>query len=213
MKKTAFLLVLFFLSQTGISQNTDYVVGISVGNNRMLYVGVKNIVTIVVSELSPADYEVRSQSDISIKNLGSGKYEIIPNSPGLISIEIFNKKDQTSLGSYQFFGAKLPSPVATVAFRNGGIIDKKMLIAQPQLRVVYLNTPVKADFSVVSFVLEIKNNNTIKSLQTAGNKFSEAQIKLIQEAPTDSRITIKDIKVKNKKGKELTLEPVIFLLK
>lgn len=212
MKKLLFITVLAILSQFVQAQTSDYVVGIAVGNNRSLYVGVKNEVTIVVSELSTNDYTVSSSSNITILNLGQGKFEITPTSPGVITIDVKNKNNNTKIGSYEFYCINLPKPVLLVAFRNGGVIEKNMLTTQPRLRVEYPNIAVKADFLIYSFVVEVEYNSLKKEQLSFGGIISDAQRKLIQDATSGNKVTFKDVKVRNKKGEELILDPITFTI-
>ena len=182
----------------------------------VLYIGVPNPLEIVASDI-PIDKIQVSISDGSIAkdNRKAGSYIAQVRKPGTVTIKITaNINGQIlNLGSKEFSVKRVPDPIAYIANKKGGTIDKSELLDQAGIKAVIENFDFDMRFNVISF----KVSATIKGFpqEAIANSaaFTAQQKKIIEQAPSGGKVYFEDIKAKGPDGSIRSLGTIAFKIK
>lgn len=208
MKKVLLFLCLVSFSGKAFSQQ-------SVVTNpklNILYYGVENPLEVFVNGYKSKDIKLSSDEG-EIKTSGNqGNYEISPKKFGIVTIKITSKKNPGKvLGISKWRVKNIPTPLATIAGKHSGEIQKAELLVQLGIVAYLPNFDYEVRFIVTSYTFTVlKRNRTYVSYNAEGPLFS-AQVKaaLKNLEPGDSFI-VSNIKGAGPNESVVDMAPVMF---
>ena len=179
----------------------------------ILYCGLPNPLEIAVSGYKPDDIQVSiSQGTITNVQGQPGKYTAVVNNPGYTDIII--SSNGKTLVTKRFRSKLIPTPTALVGGKHtGAIFSKAELMAQVGIKAVAEDFEYDVKFQVVSFTLSATIEGETKSESSTSSALTAAQKKLINQAPSGSKIYIFDIKAQEPDGRVRDLQPINYELK
>jgi len=179
----------------------------------VFYLGVDNPVEISVAGV-PADKISADATNGSIIP-SRGNFIMRPKRPGNCLVNVYAEIDgkRRSVGSKEFRVKQVPDPIATVAGKKGGVIDKNVLLAQTG---VAATMPPDFDFelnyTVTEFTLLSVVQGFVKQYSSNSNRFTTEQKNLINTLSKGSPIYIQDIKAVGPDGTIRNLSTINFKL-
>jgi gliding motility-associated protein GldM len=178
----------------------------------VFYIGVDNPVEISVPGTSPDQLSVSSTRNAPIRRVSGTNFVVRPTTAGDATISVSANIDGTTrnMGSKPFRVRRLPDPVATVAGREGGNIDKNILMAQAVVLAELKNFDFDARFNVTSFTVSTTERGFTKDERSNSMRLTDAQKALIQNASRNQRIYIDDIMAVGPDGSERRLPTISF---
>lgn len=195
---------------------TEYLVSepalvISPTKMNVLYIGVDNPVEISVPGVA-ADQLSVDISNATLRRVSGVNYIVNPRRPGNASISVMANIDGTrrSMGAKEFRVRALPDPIAQVGGREGGNIDKNVLLAQAVVVAEMKNFEFDARFNVTSFNLSTTVGGYVKDARSANMRITEEQKEIIRAAGRNQRIYFEDITAVGPDGSERKLNTISF---
>ncbi len=179
----------------------------------VFYLGVDNPVEISVPGIPSEKLDVNI-SNARMRKSGD-QYIVSPNEgtagrTSVISVSAQVNEGTQSLGSQEFRIKRVPDPVATVAGRRGGNIDKSLLMAQRAVIAKMDNFDFDLSFRVSSFSVSTVRSGYIRIEEAEGSAFTSAQKDLIGSAGVGSQVTINNIEAKGPDGTTRDLGSISF---
>jgi len=193
---------------------------ISADKMNVLYIGVDNPMSIsvpgVANDNVTATISGGGGSLSKDPKAGGGKYIARVTTQGKAVISVSAKLDEgksTSMGSMEYRVKRVPDPVAMVAGKKGGPINKSVLAAQPGPVSIMENFDFELYFKVINFKMTIvrKGRDPVE-LSSNGNLFSPQMKSLIQGSPIGTKVYIEYIKATGPDKTVRSLSPVNFVL-
>lgn len=182
----------------------------------VLYIGVPNPLEIAASDI-PIDKIQVSISDGSIAkdNRKAGSYIAQVRKPGTVTIKITANIDGQilNLGSKEFSVKKTPDPIAYIANKRGGTIDKSELLKQEGIKAVIENFDFDMRFNVISFNVSATIRGFLKEEPSSSADFTPEQKAIIEQAPSGGKVYFEDIKAKGPDGSIRSLGTIAFKIK
>jgi gliding motility-associated protein GldM len=177
----------------------------------VLYIGVDNPVEISVPGVA-ADQLSVDISNATLRRVSGVNYIVNPRRPGTASISVMANIDGTrrSMGAKEFRVRALPDPIAQVAGREGGNIDKNVLLAQAVVVAEMKNFEFDARFNVTSFNLSTTVGGYVKDARSANMRITDEQKEIIRTAGRNQRIYFEDITAVGPDGSERKLNTISF---
>jgi gliding motility-associated protein GldM len=176
----------------------------------VFYIGVDNPVAISVAGV-PADKIFPTITNGAIKKVGND-FIVNPRSVGnalvTVTAEIDGKKK--SLGAMEFRVKNIPDPVAKVANKKSGSIDRNTLLAQTIVLADLENFDFDARFTVTEFTVSANVRGFSQDISTKSNKITEAQKNIIRSMNRGDKVYFNDIKAVGPDGKQRELSTVYF---
>jgi gliding motility-associated protein GldM len=214
-QSTKSILLYFTASKINVNFSDDTIkkalTAVSLVKMNVLYIGVDNPVTIAVSGIDSKDILAEiSNGTLSGQN---GEYIARVKTTGVSKIFVYvvDKKGTKTLVSEKNFRVKsVPDPVAMVGFTKEGEISKEKLLKEGKLEVVLQNFDFDLHFSVISFTISIIKNGFNISQSSSSEKFTAAQIELINKVDIGSKIYFEDIRAIGPDGTTRTLSSIVF---
>lgn len=178
----------------------------------VFYIGVDNPVEISVPGVPPDQLTVTISGNNAIKRVSGTNYVVNPRTPGDANIAVTANVDgqRRNMGSKPFRVRRLPDPVGTVAGREGGNIDKNVLLAQAVVLAELKNFEFDARFNITSFTLSTTERGFTKDERSNSTRITDAQKALIQNASRNQRIYFDDITAVGPDGSERRLPTISF---
>lgn len=180
----------------------------------VFYVGVDNPVKISISGVA-GDKIFPDITNATIIKQRDGEYIVRPRRPGNSLISVVAEMDgkRQSMGVVPFRVKGLPDPVATVAGKNGGPINKNSFLAQRGVVAEMVNFDFDVEVTITQFtVATTDRSGYFKEEPTKGNLFTPAQKGLIESTRRKGKVTIEDIKAVGPDGSVKNLSPIVFTL-
>ncbi|MDR1172025.1 MAG: gliding motility protein GldM [Bacteroidales bacterium] len=178
----------------------------------VLYIGVDNPIAISVSGV-PGDKISASMTNGSLTPSGGG-WIAKPVSPGkavvTVSAEIEGQKRK--MGEMEFRVKTVPSPVAKVAGKIGGRIDKATLVAQIAVLADLENFEFDMKFTITEFTVTATKGQFVQNRATRGARISEEQKTLLNGLTKGSKVYFEDIKTQGPDGKIRELPSISFTI-
>lgn len=178
----------------------------------VLYVGVDNPISISVPGIpgdkitaSISNGVIRKSGNAWIANLtsqGNGKATIT------VGAEIDGKKK--SMGNMEFRIKTIPDPIAKVAGKKGGSIDKNTLAAQMIINADLENFDFDAPFRVVEFNVSASIGGFTRDEPSKSNRITDGQKEIIKSIKKGERVFFTDIKAVGPDGKPRELNTLYF---
>ena len=117
------------------------------------------------------------------------------------------------MGSVVFRVKIVPNPVAKVAMKQGGFIDKTILSAQTGVLAEIEDFDFEMPFKVISFDVSAQIKEYTYDKSSSSNRFTNEQLDLIEKLRKGNKVTFENIKAKGDDGIVRSLSPLIFKLK
>ncbi|MCX6256441.1 MAG: gliding motility protein GldM [Bacteroidia bacterium] len=197
----------------------EYIVArpsLTVSANKMnvLYIGAQNNISISVPGIPKSDlFPVISTGTLK-PDLVNGDWlaEVLP---GYRQVSISVKAK--ILGKYKEMGVqvfrvkKLPDPVASIANKSKGFINKEILIAAGSI-IPKMPDDFEYDltFKVVSFMVTIQRGFNVYHFKSTNAKLTDEMIKNIQTMNRGQNIVFEDIVAVGPDGDERSLSPIVL---
>jgi gliding motility-associated protein GldM len=177
----------------------------------VFYVGVDNPVDISVAGV-PADKIFPSITNGTIRKQGNS-YIVNPRSPGnsLVTVEVdFGEGRRKNMGYMEFRVRTVPDPVAKVAGRTGGAIEKNLLVAQNVVVADLPNFEFDLNFTVTGFTVSTTQRGFVRDAVSNNNRITEEQKQIFESLARNQRVYIQDIKAIGPDGKVRELPTISF---
>lgn len=176
----------------------------------VFYYGVDNPVDISVAGI-PADKIDAVNTNGVIRRKG-GSWIVNPKRPGYSTIRVFaNFTGQRKEVGFKEFRVKIvPDPVAMVADRKGGAINKSLLMAATGVQAVMENFDFDLTFKVTEFTLLVIVQGFAQPYSSNSNRFTAKQKELINSLSRGSPLFIQDIKAVGPDGTVRPLNTISF---
>jgi hypothetical protein len=104
------------------------------------------------------------------------------------------------MGTQIFRVKRVPDPVAVVADKSVGSIDKNLLLLQQAVFAKMVDFDFDMKFTIQSFMLSANKGSYFFEEKSNGNRFSKEQLNLLRGVTSGSDITIKSIVAKGEDG-------------
>lgn len=178
----------------------------------VFYIGVDNPVEISVPGVAPDQLAVDITRTAAIKKVSGTNYIVNPRTPGEAVISVIANIDgvRKNIGSKTFRVRSLPDPIGMVAGREGGNIDKNLLLAQAVILAELKNFEFDARFNVTSFTLSTTERGFVKDAPGNGMRITDEQKNIIQNAGRNQRIYFDDITAVGPDGSTRRLPAISF---
>jgi len=185
-------------------------------NSNVLAKGVKNQLNVAASGIAPSRLTVKLHSGEAELLGGRGVFELTPHSDVVVlSVTgVSNMGDTLDFGLEEFKVYRVPDPIATLNGRkSGSVIRVSEMQALSGLSLEPSSELIKADFSVLSYVITVRMDGTEYSELTLGPDFSEGQRELLRNCRPGTKVLIENVRVAGSDGETRILSPLIVKLK
>jgi gliding motility-associated protein GldM len=176
----------------------------------VFYLAVDNPVAISVPGV-PSDKIFPSITNGTIKKIGDS-YIVNPKSLGnaIVTVEAEIDKKRKNMGNMEFRVKSVPDPIAKVAGRKGGVIDKGLLSAQAVVQADLENFVFDLKFTITEFKVSATQGGFQKDEPSKSNRITPAQIEIIKNTSRGQKVYFEDIKAVGPGGNVRDLSPIIF---
>ena len=165
----------------------------------VLYIGVDNPIEISMSGVSP-DKISASMTNGAISRTGN-EWIAKPTASGNAIITASATVDGKPVKGEMLYRVKmLPTPIAKVGGRPGGLIDKNALVAQSGVNAELEDFLFDLRFVVTQFNVRVNTSAGERNEQSTSAAFTDKQKALINGLPKNTRISITDIKARGPAG-------------
>jgi gliding motility-associated protein GldM len=176
----------------------------------VFYYGVDNPVDISVAGV-PADRISAINTNGVIRPRG-GSWIVNPKRPGFSTIRVFADFDgqKKEVGFKEFRVKTVPDPVAMVADRKGGGIDKNLLLAATGVQAVMESFDFDLTLRVKEFTVLVVIQGFVTPASSNSARFTEKQKDLIGSLSRGAPLFIQDIKAVGPDGTVRPLNTISF---
>jgi len=178
----------------------------------VFYVGVDNPVNISVAGIASSKV-VPTISNGTISKV-NGKYVVrpkYPRKPCNVNVSIRTPKGLRKMQTLHFRVKIVPNPIAKVSGKSGGNISKSLFSQFWGVQAELDDFDFDMKFIVKSFNLStVDAGGYVKEAESAGQRFSSLQKKIIAKLRKGQRVIIDNIKAKGPDGKTRTLQSLSF---
>lgn len=176
----------------------------------VFYLGVDNPVEISVAGV-PSDKIRPSITNGSVTKSG-GSYIVRPKQMGnaFVSVEAQIDGKWKNMGNMEFRVKKVPDPVAKVAGRKGGLIDKNLLAAQIVVQADMENFDFDLKFQVTEFKVSASVGGFVRDEPSKSNRITPAQLDLIRNMGKGQKVYFEDIKAVGPDGTVRELSTLVY---
>ncbi|MRT92443.1 gliding motility protein GldM [Ancylomarina sp. 16SWW S1-10-2] len=180
----------------------------------VFYAGVDNPVSVSAPGFTAANIRATVDNGQLIKK-GKG-YIARPKVIGkMANVLVEGKLDGKwrTLKSVEFRVKPIPDPVAMVAGKNSGTINKNLLAMQTGVDAVMDNFDFDLKFKIKSFTVSTQVKGFTRDEQSTSDYFTRAQIKLLKGLRKKQKVYIEDIKAVGPDGSIRNLPAISFRVK
>ena len=199
--------VLFLAIACKNGQNkSDVVTAIEPVKMNVLYIGVDNPLKIAASGYKASDL-VASIDNGTITGQ-NGEFIVHPKQPGSATIIVNSKGKEIQKTTFRV--RAVPDPVAKVAGKRGGTIDKKVLLEQDEIVADIENFDFDISFEIVEFTVFTVVKGYAKEYKSNSNKITPEQKELFKQMKEGTPLYFQDIKCKGPDGSIRSLATMNF---
>ncbi len=176
----------------------------------VFYYGVDNPVDISVAGV-PADKISAINTNGNISPRG-GSWIVNPKRPGFSTIRVFAEfnGEKKEVGFKEFRVKTVPDPVATVANRKGGGIDKNLLLASTGVQAEMENFDFDLTFKVTEFTVLTVIQGFVSTAPSNSARFTDKQKEILRTLSKGSPVYIQDIHAVGPDGTVRILGTIYF---
>ena len=197
----------------------DYIVSepqvvVSPTKMNVFYAGVDNPVSVSAPGFTAENVRATVDNGVLIKN-GKG-YIARPKVVGKdANVLVEGKMDGKwrPLKSVEFRVKPIPDPVAMVAGKNGGSINKNLLAVQTGVDAVMDGFDFDLKFKIKSFTVSTQVKGFTRDEKSNSDYFTPAQVKLLKNLRRNQKVYIEDIKAAGPDGSIRNLPAISFRVK
>lgn len=183
---------------------------VSATKMNVFYAGVDNPVDISVAGV-PSNKIQATITNGTIDKSGDSwvvRVRRIGNSMVSVIAEIDGQRRQ--VGTKEFRVKQIPDPVAMVAGKKGGMIDKNVLVAQSGVAAVMENFDFDLTFTITEFTVLTVVQGFVQDAKSTSNRFTDQQKNIIRNINKGAPIYIQDIKAVGPDGTPRPLSTINF---
>ena len=183
---------------------------VSATKMNVFYYGVDNPVDISVPGI-PSDRIDAINTNGVIRRKGDS-WIVMPKRPGYSTIRVFANFEgqRKELGFKEFRVKTVPDPVAMVADRKGGGINKSLLMAATGVQAVMENFDFDLTFNVTEFTVLVVVQSFVTPARSTSARFTEKQKELINSLGKGAPVFIQDIRAVGPDGTVRPLNTISF---
>ncbi|MGM0550409.1 MAG: gliding motility protein GldM [Bacteroidota bacterium] len=188
---------------------------VSATKMNVFYVGVDNPVSVSVAGVA-TDKIHPSITNGRIRRQGDGNYIVNPRRPGnsIVTVNAEVEGNMTSIGTQQFRVKSLPDPVAKVAGKKGGDIQKNVLLAQQVVAADMENFDFDLTFNITSYTISTTDQGGYFIEEPIeGSRITDRAKDMIDQARRNQKINFEDIRAIGPDGVERKLAAIVFTVK
>lgn len=177
----------------------------------VLYLGVDNPVDVFVSGV-PSENVSASIDNGTIRRQPNGTWIVNPRYVGNAFVTVRANIEGTNqeFGFHEFRVKQVPDPVAKIAGKSSGLINKSVLLAQTGVIADMENFDFDLEFRVTQFTASAVVKGFTQDFKSENNIFTSQQKNLIQNLNRGDRIYFDDIRAIGPDGAERKLNSIIF---
>ena len=197
--------------------SSEYQVGeagavISADKMNVLYIGVENPLSISASGV-PAERVTASISQGTLVKAGSSWIAKV-TTPGEATVTVTANIDgqNRKMGDMKYRVKTVPDPVAKVANRTGGKIDKGTLVAQMAVLAILDNFEFDMKFNVTEFNVSATIGGFTQNEAAKGARITDKQKTILNRLSKGQKVFFDDIKAQGPDGKIRELPAVSFTI-
>jgi gliding motility-associated protein GldM len=184
---------------------------VSPSKMNVFYTGIENPVEISIPGL-PADQITATVNNGTIRRISGSNYVVVPGRTGEAEVSVTARINGSTrnMGARPFRVRAVPDPVAIVANRKGGNIDRNVLLAQTGVQAVMENFDFDLTFRVTSFTVSTTQRGFVVDARSENNQINERQREIIRQAGRGDRVYFEDIMAVSPTGDQRRLPTVSF---
>ena len=204
----------FAQTKSEVSQNENAVV-VSATEMNVLYIGVDNPIEISVCGESCDNISATIDGGEITKVFGL-KWIAKVKTAGKTKINVYIEKDgkKVLFSSKEYRVKSVPNPIAMIAGKRTGAIDKDAMLKTPYLSAIledFLFDNVR--YKIISFKISFAEGGSINEFKCTSNEISAAAITKIKTVKPDTKVFFEDIKAIGPDGTERMLDALTFTIK
>ncbi|MDX2001795.1 MAG: GldM family protein [Chitinophagales bacterium] len=207
-------ILLYFLSTLCCLPVIGYGQKCVIANSKenVLYVGLANSLDVAVNGYKCKDFRLTTDNG-KLETTGNVcSYVIVPEQQGMATISVISKKTKKVIGVVKINVKGIPSPVAMIDRRGGGLIGKNVFKAQLGLTADILNMDIEARVIVTGFNMTLfRNNQVFLSKYCESSRFNDEIKAALNEIEVGDKIVFSNITYKaiDKNG---LIQPIEFTI-
>ena len=177
----------------------------------VLYIGIENPLAIAISGIT-CDKISATISQGTISKVSACEYIAKPVTPGKATVTVYAEIDgkKTFATAMDFRVKTLPVPVAKVAGKTGGNIDKDLLLSQKGIVAELENFLIDLRYVITQFVLEVATDEGVRTMVSNSPVFTDEQKQLINSLKKGQKVIFSHIKAKSTTGRTIDLMDMVF---
>jgi len=199
MKKYFVVLVALMAVTTGLF--AQYQFAISPVKMNVLYLGIDNPLSISISGVKDENVSAEINHG-TLSKVSGNEYIARPSRSGNATIEVFAEIDgqKEKIGSMEFRVKMMPVPIAKVAGKSGGNIEKTDLLSQTGVIVDMENFLFDLRYIITQFTVGVATDKGDRVLQSNSADFTPEQKALLTSLDKGTRVFFTNIKARGPAG-------------
>ncbi|MFK5969350.1 MAG: gliding motility protein GldM [Candidatus Marithrix sp.] len=182
----------------------------------VFYTSVDNPVSISISGL-PSESLTPSISCGTLKRNPTNDDWIVSIPPGfteaIINISVNINGIQRAMGSKRFRVKKLPNPIATIANKSSGVINREIMIAAGALAPKMPDDfEFDLSFKIISFTMTIQRGFKIYNFKSTNSYLTDEMVQQLKRTNRGQNVVFENIVVSDPDSLNRTLAPIILTI-
>lgn len=169
---------------------------VSADKMNVFYIGVDNPVSISAPGVPTENIRPSISAGANLRRVDNGSY-IVTLEEGTrevtITVNALIGDELRSMGQNFFRGRTIPDPVAYIAGRREGRIDRQVLARAGRIAAQMEAFEFDARFNIASFRMTTTIAGEFRSFPATGNAFTDEMLRVIETARPGQEITFRDI--------------------
>ena len=173
---------------------------ISASNMNILYVGVDNPLCIAISGV-PAEKMLVTVSQGTISKVSECEYIVKPKIAGVAKIVVYAEINGLMYTQEMHFRVRLiPMPIAKVAGKSGGSIEKEVLLEQLGVTADLEDFVFDVRYRITQFTITVFYQESEIAMNSKSARFTEGQKELLSSLNRGGIVIFTDIKASGPDG-------------
>lgn len=191
-------------------------VTVSVEEMNVLYIGVDNTVSVSVSGIPTEDIVPQISYGTIRPDVHSDKWIVnIPPGESNVNISVFTEMNGVlnEMGSQKFRIKRLPDPVATIANKRKGEVNREILLAAGAIvPSMPSDFGFNLYFEIISFELTIQRGFNVYHFTSDNGVLTDEMIEQIEITNRGQNLLFENIMARGPYGDERSLSPIILTI-
>jgi len=178
----------------------------------VFYEGLPNPIEVNVPGSTPGSVKV-TVTNGNLKKINEYSYEVSPTQnfgEAIVKVSAEFNGQRRQMPDRKFRLKRVPPPIAKVAGKNGGNIQKSLLTTQQGLTAVQDDFLFDIKFTITRFTVVITKGEFTDDKESRSQRFTEDQNRLLSGLKRGDRFNIEDIYAEGPDGKEIPLAGINF---